>query len=122
MTARARNKQQSEYPQHEHADKHTLLRAQANVTSRRRLRDAAELRPCGEVGAERLREYLLDLGAEYEGDRWRAEVCRTIGLNEDTGRKIIRGVSPTVSTRTIDVVAQTTGIPISAFLDPEYEV
>lgn len=118
------------YPNHEHAKQHTLLVARGEfVTSKRRLRDAATLRPSAEVACERIQEYcfdMRDLELSDLGDRWRAECARRLGMwsEEDHGGygvllKVINGEQTRVSTRTVDRIARHTGIPVRMFYDPE---
>lgn len=113
----------SQYPVHQFAEEHKLFKARALVTSRRRLRDAAELRASGEVACSRIREFAWDVGTELreeQPNRWMAPIARDVlGINEHTGWAIISGLSTSVSTTTVDTIARFTGIPIGVFYDPE---
>jgi hypothetical protein len=111
------------YPKHEYAAQHKAIRARDDlVTSRRRLRDAAELRPSGEVACERIREFGWDLGVEARiahPNGWIATASRALGLHEATGWLIISGRATCVATATVDAVAKHTGVPVRIFYDPE---
>jgi hypothetical protein len=107
-------------PDHEYAHEHKLLKARhEHSTSKRRLRDAAHLRPSGEVACERVRELMWDLGAELDWTRWVCEVSRQIGINERTGQGIASCERLSISTQTVDAIARHTGIPVRVFYDPE---
>lgn len=114
----------SKYPQHEHSDQHKALRAREDLGTRRRLRNAADLRPSAEVACERIREFAWDVGAEARaatedgGPGWMAGAARALGLNEDYGREIINGTLERVGTRTVDAVSAHTGVPVRIFYDP----
>lgn len=122
MATAQQPKPRAKYPQHEHSDQHKALRAREEFGSRRRLRDAAELRPSAEVACERIREFAWDVGAEARAERpdaWMAGAARALGLGEDYGRLIINGTVYRVGTRTVDAVAKHTGVPVRIFYDPE---
>jgi hypothetical protein len=80
MSALAK-KARTTYPDHDYADDHRLLKARAQLPARRKLRDAAEIRPCGEVACERIREFAWDVGAELreeQPNRWMAPIAREV--------------------------------------------
>jgi hypothetical protein len=86
---------------------------------KRRLRNAAELTPSGELACTRIREFGYDLGYDFNEleHGWIAEASRQLGLNERTGWAILRGEQLTVSTATVDVISLHTGIPVRVFYD-----
>jgi hypothetical protein len=112
-------KARTTYPDHDYAADHRLLKARSQLPARRKLRDAAEIRPCGEVACERIREFAWDVGAELreeQPNRWMAPIARNVlGLESANGYEIICGNRLSVSTRTVDAVSLHTGIPPEVF-------
>jgi transcriptional regulator with XRE-family HTH domain len=101
-------------PEHEHASDHVALKAYRS-RPRRRLRNATELEPIAEVACQRVREFCWDLGEDLEWDLWMAEVARRIGVNYTTARRIMNGEQTSLSSKTIDNICATTGVPPEVF-------
>lgn len=122
MTATRRSKA-SPYPQHEYAAEHKVLIAKEQVTSKRRLRDVADLQPIAEVACERIREFAWDVGAELRAEKpdgWMAATVRDyLGIHYEVGRRIVNGEATAISPRTIDAIARFSGVPVKVFCDPE---
>lgn len=106
-------------PIHDHADQHKVLRALKRYKTPQRLELAMEKRPCAEIAAERIKEFLWDLGAEKDWYRWIAAASRAAGLNYRTAYDIATGRKNYVGPRVVDQIATITGIPVSVFYDEE---
>ncbi len=129
MPAAAQAKTRRQLPQHELADRHTLLIAALEFSNKRRLRLVEDMTPCGVVGLQRIREYALDLRARWliehdltedDSDRgWKAFVSRELALPYATCYAIIKGKNVRVSLTTIERIMKKLGIPARYFLDPE---
>lgn len=101
-----------QYPDHDYADNHVLLRAMDQYKPPT-VRDAAKIRPSGEIACDQIRELGWDLGAEYNWERWMAAVAEKIGLHPDTARAIFNEERVSVTNRTVDKVHLKTGIPLA---------
>ena len=106
-------------PQHDYVTDHRLTLAAKEHAARRRVRDANDIRPSGVIACERIREFCWDLGAELEWDRWMAEISRRLGISYTTTRLIIKGEITSLSTHTVDKIAQSSGIPYAVFYDDQ---
>lgn len=79
-------------------------------------------RPSGVVAMERAMQFAWDIGADMNhGYGWKAYAARRMGLNYSTAWQLIQGLTPSLSTKTVDRIALRTGVPVSSLYDPEYE-
>jgi hypothetical protein len=77
-------------------------------------------RPCKEIAAERVREFLWELGAEveYATPGWKAYAIKKAGLHcYHTGWAIIQGEKTTIGPDVIDQISAKTGCPVGVFYD-----
>lgn len=106
-------------PIHDYASDHKVLAALKTYKTKQRLQAAKRKRSCAEVAAERIREFLWDLGADKEWERWIAASSRDAGLGYTTAWAIARGKKTRVGPDVVDQISKATGIPVAVFYDEE---
>jgi hypothetical protein len=87
----------------------------------RTVREVKNRPPCKQIAAERIYEFLWEIGADYKHEiGWKTRAAERAGLNYSTALSIINGDKETVGPDVVDQISIATGVPVGIFYD--YEV